>query len=401
MRIPHPVHDLVDALAARLESVTVEAWDGYRAGPAQGRAVIRLSNPRSLIRIARAPRGLGLGRACVDGDIQLEGDLVHLARHEHLLFDPRLLGTAFQAVLFTLVTSDPQDRSGTGRTELEFAPARCHRRSRDFDSRAVSYHYDVPRVFYETLLGPAMTYSCALFDDAHADLVAAQHNKHARISQKLRLGKESRLLDVGCGWGGMLQHASSTYGCHAVGITASGEQAKYLRDQLLPENVQIRHGDYRDFLPMRGYSAACGIGVYEHIGRRLSPDYFRRVYQSLESGGRFVNQTILRTRPGRAGPRRNSFAERYVFPNGELLTLGDQLADIAEAGFRVISVEMFGDSYARTISCWLNNLAQNRDICVRHAGEGRVRVWELYLSGAQARFEARAIDLVQVLMDAP
>jgi cyclopropane-fatty-acyl-phospholipid synthase len=222
------------------------------------------------------------------------------------------------------------------------------------------------------------------------------------ICTKLRLGPGSTVLDIGCGWGSFLAHANRSSGARGVGITAAREQYQAMASDpelLAISRVEAHLGDYRQLLPMTGVTAATSIGMYEHVGEDNSPAFFRLVRRSLPLGGRYLNQCIVRrTTPRRF--RRDSFVERYIFPNAQLLPLSLQVADLERSGFRVVSVDAYGEHYATTIGHWIDNLERAWDECVELEGEQRVRAWRMYLMGARRRFEDRSIDLVQVLSEA-
>jgi cyclopropane-fatty-acyl-phospholipid synthase len=209
------------------------------------------------------------------------------------------------------------------------------------------------------------------------------------------------VLDVGCGWGSFLDYVGNTVGCGGVGFTASDEQWRYAQACIAGNaRLSVKHGDYREMLPVPRVSAAVSIGMYEHVGARKSGDFFKLVRSSLQPGMRYLNQAIVRPEDGNAHFRSNSFVQRYIFPNAQLLSLSQQLADAERARFRIIGVETFGRHYATTLSHWRTNLAAQRQKCVTVEGGERVRAWELYLAGSQRRFEVGSIDLAQVLMEA-
>jgi cyclopropane-fatty-acyl-phospholipid synthase len=166
----------------------------------------------------------------------------------------------------------------------------------------------------------------------------------------------------------------------------------------LDDRIAIYHGDYRQVLP-RPATHVVSIGMYEHVGVKQSPVFFNLVRDSLPPGGRYLNQAIVRRERWRSRFRRNSFAQRYIFPNAQLRPISAQLKDLDRAGFRVLDVETFGPSYARTLRAWSRNLEDMRPACASLVGEPRVRAWEMYLAGARARFEQGHLDLAQVLAE--
>ncbi|MGA9347077.1 MAG: class I SAM-dependent methyltransferase, partial [Nocardioidaceae bacterium] len=276
------------------------------------------------------------------------------------------------------------------------------RHSRTRDAEAIQHHYDVSNEFYEMVLGPSMAYTCALFPTADATLEEAQAAKFDLVCRKLDLKPGMRLLDVGCGWGGMVRHAAKHYGVTAVGITLSAEQAKWgqlaiQNDQL--DGAEILHGDYRD-APGDGYDAISSIGLLEHVGVHNYPSYFEFLRDKLRDGGRLLNHCITR-------PHNNSrvttgaFIDRYVFPDGELTGSGRIITAAQNAGLEVRHEENLREHYALTLKHWCANLVANWDECVADVGEPTARVWGLYMAGSRYGFESNEVELHQVLAVKP
>jgi cyclopropane-fatty-acyl-phospholipid synthase len=350
----------------------------------------------------RAPRGLGLARAWVTGTIDITGDLHEVARHEGALQDPKVYAAALATILRLVPSFRLQDILASGPTAIEYRHPVPGRHSIPSDLAETEFHYGRSLAFYRYLLGPSLTYSCAIFTAPTQSLECAQEYKHATICKKLRLNDESVMLDVGCGWGSLLRHAIHNYSCKGIGITASTAQYLALRNQpeLAASGLSVRYGDYRQHLPVTGITTAASVGVYEHIGRRNSLRFFTLIRSSLGLGSLYLNQSIVRRETGPQRFRPNSFAQRYIFPNAQLLPLSQQIKDLERVGFQIISVDLHGSSYAQTLRCWIRNLTTNWDACVSLEGEQRVRAWYMYLTGALTRFEHRSIDLAQVLCQA-
>jgi cyclopropane-fatty-acyl-phospholipid synthase len=397
-----PTQRLVDALAARLPGVFVTAYTGASAGPRESHTTLLIKSQAALIQLMRAPRGLGLARAWVTGTIDVTGDLHELVQHEISLRDPKLYRTAAAAALQLAPFFRLRDIIASGPPSIEYRKVRAGRHSIPSDLVETEFHYGRSLAFYKHLLGPSLTYSCAIFTSPSQSLESAQAHKHATICQRLRLGNDSVLLDVGCGWGSLLRHAVQHYSCEGEGLTASKAQYLALRSdlELAPSGVSIRYGDYRQLLPVKGVTAAASIGVYEHVGHRNSCRFFTLIRSSLEPGSRYLNQSIVRSENGPKRFRANSFTQRYIFPNAQLRSLSEQIRDLERAGFQILSVDLHGSSYAQTLRCWIKNLLANWDSCVSLEGEQRARAWHMYLTGALTRFERRSIDLVQVLCQA-
>ncbi|HSN10567.1 MAG TPA: cyclopropane-fatty-acyl-phospholipid synthase family protein [Propionibacteriaceae bacterium] len=396
-----PDQGLAETLASLLGGdlpVGIRAYDGSYAGPSDPPATVVVRSVDAVRRMLSAPGELGLARAFVAGDLELEGDIYVV-----LVALRQRLGDAFRhpqswAALARLVR-------GTGGLRRVPAPppeevrlnGRRHSRSRD--AAAISHHYDVSGDFYRLLLGPTMTYSCAVWENPSVGLDAAQEAKYDLVCRKLALVPGTRLLDVGCGWGGMAMHAARHYGVRAVGVTRSREQAELARrrvaDAGLADRVEIRLADYRE-VDDGPYEAISSIGMFEHVGEAQLGRYFSRMYGLLAPQGRLLNHGIAR--PGGSGRiKRNSFLPRYVFPDGELVEIGTVVSAIQRAGLEVRHVENLREHYALTCRAWVRNLEERYDEAAGLAGAGRARVWRLYLAGSALGFEAGEIEIHQTL----
>jgi cyclopropane-fatty-acyl-phospholipid synthase len=387
--------------------IAIEAYDGSRLGPADAPATLQIRSPAALRRIVQAPGELGFGRAYVAGDLDLEGDIfAALALRDHLP-DVKLRPAQWIAALRLV---------GPGALKPVPKPpeeARLHgrRHSKQRDAAAISHHYDVSNDFYRRVLGPSMTYSCAVWTDPTITLEEAQANKHELICQKLGLEPGMRLLDIGCGWGGMLLHAAEHHGVQAVGVTLSKRQAELAEKRAaeagLAGTVEVRYQDYRD-VDDGPYDAISSIGMFEHVGLRQLAVYFERCHELLPAGGRLLNHAISRplgvsgsTADGRARFARRSFIDRYVFPDGELHEVGSVISAIQRAGFEARHMETLREHYALTLRAWVANLEANWDACVADAGRARARIWRLYMAASALQFEANRTQVHQVLATKP
>jgi cyclopropane-fatty-acyl-phospholipid synthase len=244
-----------------------------------------------------------------------------------------------------------------------------------------------------------MTYSCGVWEDPSVGLNAAQEAKYELICRKLGLGPGMRLLDVGCGWGGMAIHAARTYGVRAVGVTLSREQAELARrrvtDAGLADRVEIRLADYRE-VDDGPYEAISSIGMFEHVGEHQLGEYFSRMHALLAPGGRLLNHGISRA-AGQGPMSRNGFIQRYVFPDGELEEIGRVVSAIQYTGLEIRHVENLREHYALTLRAWVGNLEESYAEAVRLAGAGRARVWRLCLAGSALGFESGEIEIHQTL----
>jgi cyclopropane-fatty-acyl-phospholipid synthase len=394
-------------LAALLEKalgtdlpVAIELYDGATLGPAGAAARVVIRSPAALRRIVWAPGELGFGRAYVAGDIDVEGDIyAALSLHERLT--QHRLGPAQWLAALRLV----------GPAGLRPPPpppeeARLHGRlhSRRRDAAAIAHHYDVGNDFYRLVLGPSLTYSCALFTHRDASLEEAQTAKYELISAKLGLRRGERLLDVGCGWGGMVLHAARRHGVSAVGVTLSAPQAQLARERVaeagLSDRIEIRLADYRE-LEGETFDAISSIGMFEHVGLSQLQHYFDRLFGLLRPGGRLLNHGI--SRPHRSRPRlgRRTFVGRYVFPDGELHEVGTVVSAAQRAGFEARHLESLREHYALTLRAWVANLERNWERAVAEVGRARARIWRLYMAGSAIAFETNRTQVHQLLAVRP
>ena len=266
------------------------------------------------------------------------------------------------------------------------------------DAEAIHHHYDVSNTFYEYVLGPSMTYTCAVFPTEDATLEEAQAEKYDLVARKLDLQEGQRLLDIGCGWGGMVRHAAREYGVHTLGVTLSREQASWAQQRIKEEGLdhlaEVRHMDYRH-VEEREFDAVSSIGLTEHIGVKNYPAYFGFIKDRLRPQGRLLNHCI--TRHDNRWRETGHFLDRYVFPDGELIGSGKIITEVQNAGLEVQHEENFRVHYAKTLAGWCKNLADNWDACVEEVGEGTARVWGLYMAGSRIAFERNEIQLHHVL----
>jgi cyclopropane-fatty-acyl-phospholipid synthase len=385
---------LIWRLVGSPTDVEVTAFDGSTAG--QGAVRLGIRTPRALAYVARSPSTLGLGRAYVAGDLDIDGDPY------------ACLQTLIGPQLRRLSWSDRSQLLRTlGRHALQPAPRPAEearlsgrRHSRRRDAAAISHHYDVSNQFYEYVLGPSMAYTCAVYPEPGSGLDEAQEHKFDLVARKLGLQPGMRLLDVGCGWGGMVLHAASRYGVRALGVTLSRQQAEWaqkaIADAGLSDVAEVRHGDYRD-VTESGFDAISSIGLTEHIGRAQLPRYFALLHSRLRPGGRLLNHCIMRPTTREPGILRRGFINRFVFPDGELEALGVVVSAMQNAGFEVRHEENLREHYARTLSHWSANLERHWDAAAREVGPAKARVWRIYLAGSRLGFERRQIELHQVL----
>jgi cyclopropane-fatty-acyl-phospholipid synthase len=374
---------------------TVEFWDGTELPSTNGGGPrFSVRSPAAFGHALRAPGQLGLGRAYVSGELEVDD---------------------MDAVLHLLDSWQPPSLDRTARARLALAAARASglrlpprppkaelqprgkRHSRERDARAVRHHYDLPAEFFELFLGPSMTYSCAVFSRGATTLEEAQETKLEMVCTKLDLKPGMRVLDIGCGWGSFAIHAAERHGGKVVGITLSPPQVergqRVAAERGLSDSVDLRVADYRE-LADEPFDAVASIGMVEHVGANQIDVYARQVARLVKPGGRILNHGIARLRhtDAEAGP----FSERYVFPDAAPLHLSRIQLALERAGIETEHVEGLRSDYAETLKHWARNLEDNLDRATQLAGPERIRVWRLYLRAARRGFESGFTSIYQV-----
>jgi cyclopropane-fatty-acyl-phospholipid synthase len=378
----------------------VRFWDGSRLGPDDSPARVLLRSPDAVRRILWSPNELGFARAYVLGEADIEGDtftaLSLLTREApaQLRIGTRTLLQTLRAARRLGIVGPPLP------PPAEEIRLRGGLHSRRRDAAAVSHHYDVGNDFYRLVLGESMTYSCARFVGGDETLEEAQAAKYDLICRKLGLQPGMRLLDVGCGWGGMVMHAALHYRTAGVGITLSRQQYELARKRVadagLADWVEIRLQDYRDLDGSdERFDAISSIGMFEHVGRARMAAYFDVLGSCLRPEGRLLNHAI--STPDGASYDRRSFMARYVFPDGELQDVADVVAAMERTDLEVRDVESLREHYGRTLRHWVANLDGRWDEAVELVGPVRARVWRLYMTGSATSFESGEVAVHQVL----
>lgn len=372
----------------------VEFWDGTRLpATVDGGPTFRVRSPRAAAHLLRAPGQLGLGRAYVGGEIEVDDMDAVIELLDR--WKPPPLARADTARLLLGAVRAAGLTGPPRRPAAELRPS-GRRHSRERDARAVRHHYDVSNEFFSLFLDESMTYSCAIFSRGAETLEAAQEEKLETVCRKLALKEGERVLDVGCGWGSFPLWAATRHGARVLGITLSPPQAALARERAaaagVADRVEIRVMDYRDLTGER-FDAIASIGMVEHVGAAQIDVYARTLAGLLEPGGRLLNHGIARLR--HSDPEAGPFSERYVFPDAEPLHLSRVLLALERAGFVTRHVEEFGADYAETLRHWARRLDENLDEAVRLAGPERVRVWRLYLRAARHGFESSFLSIYQ------
>jgi cyclopropane-fatty-acyl-phospholipid synthase len=385
--------ELATALPER--PFSVELWDGTRLGATNGGGpTFRVRSPAALAHALRAPGQLGLGRAYVSGELEVD-DLDSVIELLNSWRPPPLdRGTRARLALAAARGCGLQRPPRVPKAELR---PRGTRHSRERDARAVRHHYDLPSEFFALFLDASMTYSCALFSRGADTLEAAQEEKLELVCRKLALQPGERVLDIGCGWGSFPIHAATRHDVRVLGITLSRPQAERAGRRVaelgLEDRVEIRVADYRE-LDEEPFDAVASIGMVEHVGASRIDLYARQVARLLRPGGRVLNHGIARLRHG--DPEAGPFSERYVFPDAAPLHLSRVLLALERAGIDTDHVEGFPDDYATTLSHWIRRLDDRLDDAERLAGPERVRVWRLYLRAARNGFRSGFTSVYQV-----
>jgi cyclopropane-fatty-acyl-phospholipid synthase len=399
-----PLAEVFERVAGADADVRFEAYDGSGAGdPGSPGVTVNIRSPVAVSYLAQAPGALGLARAYVAGHLDVNGDMytalarlagaqrIDLSVAERLSLLAQLGGPK---LLIRRVPPPPQEV----RVNRRWLSGRRHSMGRD--ASAISHHYDVSNTFYEWVLGPSMAYTCACYPRSDATLEQAQEYKFELVARKIALRPGMRLLDVGCGWGGMVMHAARKYRVRALGVTLSERQAiwaqRAIKEAGIEDLAEVRHLDYRE-VSESGFDAISSIGLTEHIGKARLPGYFSFLYGKLKPGGRLLNHCI--TRPDNLRPAwvTDGFIYRYVFPDGELEGPGHLVSQMHDAGFEVRHEENLREHYARTLAAWCANLDEHWDEAVTEVGQPTARVWRLYMAGSRLGFERNQIQLHQIL----
>jgi cyclopropane-fatty-acyl-phospholipid synthase len=375
---------------------TVEFWDGTALASTTGEGpTFSVRSPRAAAHVLRAPGQLGLGRAYVSGELEVD-DIDAVIALLDSWQPPSLEGADKRALLLGAVRAAGVTKPPP-RPDAELRPS-GRRHSKERDARAVRHHYDVSNEFFELFLGETMVYSCAIFSRGARTLKEAQEEKLETVARKLELKEGDRVLDVGCGWGGFPLWAATKHGANVVGITLSPPQAEKARQRAeeagVADRVDIRVMDYRDIASTgEKFDAIASIGMVEHVGSANIEVYAQTLAQVLEPGGRLLNHGITRLRHTDA--EAGAFSERYVFPDAAPLHLSRNLLALERAGFITHHVEDFGLDYAETLRHWYTNLDDNLEQATRLAGPERIRVWRLYLRAARNGFLSRFTNIYQ------
>ncbi len=378
----------------------IRLWNGaeWRHSKEPPRFILELKHPAALRRLLWRPNELSLGEAYISNEFEVLGDLeASFELAEYLM--SRSWRITEKLRLGRKLLELPGKRLAGKRLDAVKLRGRTHSKRRD--AQAVQYHYNISNDFYRLWLDQRMVYSCALFHSRDESLDEAQYNKLDYICRKLRLKPGEKLLDIGCGWGGLIMHAAEQYGVEALGITLSQPQADLANAKIraagLTDRCRVEIRDYRDVPTDRMFDKLVSVGMIEHVGEAKLPAYFRKAFQLLKPGGVFLNHGITESmqREPAAGP---SFIDKYVFPDGELLPISTSLRVAEETGFEIRDVEGLREHYALTLRHWVKRLEENREKAIALTSPETYRIWRIYMAGSAYSFETGRLGLYQSLL---
>ena len=375
---------MIGMLQSRLKRiglpVSMTLWNGntIRAGTEE-HLRLTVKSPQALMSLANPSLG-GIARAYVEGQIDIEGDIRETMR-----------------IAEGLVSGD--STTYTNRSKVW----KWWRHTRPADRKNIQHHYDVGNDFYGLWLDRNRVYSCAYFKTPGDTLDAAQEQKLDHICRKLELKPGERLLDVGCGWGGLILWAVRHYGVKALGITLSGEQHAYatqrIRESGLEGRCEVHLMDYRDVVEDEPFDKIASVGMFEHVGKRNLKAYFGKIYRLLKPGGMVMNHGITTNslQDAELGSGIGDFVNEYVFPGGELVHISRVLTEMSAQGLEPWDAECLRPHYAKTLWEWVSRLEARQEDARRIVGEKMYRIWRIYMAGSAHAFDRGWISIFQIL----
>lgn len=412
---------VLDTLLGDVNGVAVRLWDGQVWGSQEPKVTLALTHPGALREMLLAGNDLAMAEAYLFNDVDIEGNVESLFELADVISQKfglmSKLGIARE--LLRLPKGHASDSSIRSAAKRRPAKLTGQRHSIERDRDAVRYHYDVSNDFYALYLDRRMVYSCAYFDTPTGDLDRAQEAKLDLICRKLRLQPGQKLLDLGCGWGGLIIHAAQHYGVDATGITLSQPQADLANERIraagLEDRCRVLVRDYREMDDSGPFDVLASIGMFEHVGEKMLPEYFARAHRLLRPGGVFLNHGIARSaidplkfeslrnasksrRPSDLG---QSFMDAYVFPDGELVPIHVTLKAAEETGWEIRDVESLREHYTYTLRNWVKRLEANYKRALNYVDEVTYRIWRLYMSGCAYMFKVGRLNLYQTLLSKP
>jgi cyclopropane-fatty-acyl-phospholipid synthase len=381
----------------------IRLWEGTAWQQEEGqdaRFTMVLKHPGALRIMLLHPSQLSIGEAYIYDDFDVEGDIeAAFAMANHLMnLDVGLAGKVHLGSQLMKLPADGHPHTGRQAVHLKGA---LH--SKERDREAVTYHYNVSNDFFSLWLDRWMMYSCAYFSSPDEDLDTAQERKLEYLCRKLRLRPGEKLLDIGCGWGGLILYAAKQYGVDALGITLSEPQSVYANERIRREGMDMRCRalvlDYRDLEGIEAYDKIVSVGMFEHVGESMLQEYFGRAFQLLRRGGVFLNHGVG-TGFNHVNPS-ESFNDRYIFPDSEVLPISTTLKAAEVSGFDVRDVESLREHYMHTLHRWLRRLEANHDRAVGFTDEATYRTWRLNHAGAALGFKTGKNTIYQTLLVKP
>jgi cyclopropane-fatty-acyl-phospholipid synthase len=401
------LQDLLGQLGtSHQRNFAVRLWDGtlWRPEPESGEPVgftLVLQHPGALRKMFLPPSELNLGEAYIYNDFDIEGDTTAVFPLADQFINGRW-GKVEQVRFGKRLLSLPK-MSQKGSSDAA-AKLRGARHSKERDRQAVTYHYDRSNEFYALWLDQRMVYSCAYFATPDDDLDTAQERKLDYICRKLRLRPGERLLDIGCGWGGLVIYAAQKYGVQSYGITLSQPQVELAQQRIqqtgLMDRCQVEVRDYRDMKEANSFDKIVSVGMFEHVGEKLLPTYFKQAWQLLCPGGVFLNHGIA-SESALQAQQGTSFISTYVFPDGELVPISSTLRAAETSGFEVRDVESLREHYTLTLRHWLRRLEAHAEEAHKLTDEVTYRIWRLYIAGSAYSFQIGRNNIYQTLLAKP
>jgi cyclopropane-fatty-acyl-phospholipid synthase len=389
---------------APLERVALRLWDGSRWPDDRPRpATVVLKHPGAVRSMLASRNAKGLGEAYLRDDFDVEGDIEESLELAVALENKRS-GWVESVANYCRLLRLPSGKSLNRDLGPNSVALTGEQHSLRRDRKAVSFHYDVSNDFYALWLDRRLVYSCGYFESPEDDLDTAQANKLRHLCRKLRLQPGQRLLDIGCGWGGLAIYAARNFGVHVVGVTLSEQQARLaterVREAGLAGRVQIELRDYREVRPPVPFDAIVSVGMSEHVGRDHLPGYFQTAWNLLRSGGVFLNHAIGE---GRRADRFHgpSFVNEHVFPDADIPPIPVVLSAASSPGFDVRDVENLREHYTLTLRHWVRRLEASREKALNYVDETTYRVWRLYMAASAHGFHHGDLGLYQVLLSKP
>ena len=412
--------DVLTALFGEPEQRTfdVRFWDGTvdRGANPNPPYTLVLNRPAALRRMLLPPTELSIVESFIAGDVDIDGSMEAASQLGEQI-GGRLRSPLAIAKLVQMVLGLP------GQAEDDLADTRFPEHARKLgprhtpvrDAAAIQFHYDVGNDFYKLWLDRRMVYSCAYFKTQDETLENAQVAKLDLICRKLRLKPGERLLDIGCGWGGLIMHAAEHYGVDATGITLSENQAAFARERIakagLSDRCRVEIRDYRTLAESDGYDKISSVGMVEHVGLTHLPVYFESAFRALKPGGLFMNHGIVSLSEGRPRSvgerifrkfwRADAFIDKYVFPDGKLTATHSVISAAEGAGFEVRDMESLREHYAMTLRHWVRSLEEKAEEATSLVGDHTFRVWRLYMAASANAFSTAAINIVQTVLAKP